>query len=143
MKQTTRIARIRKSGGMFQAISVFAMYAGVPSAENTEPMNVDATSRIITMLDVCTVRNVASFRIGHVSRPCAAVTISAPTQPIAAPSVGVAHPVTMEPSVARISAAGGTSPNTNSRTRWPTLTLRSSADSGGPICGLRHTRTIV
>ena len=100
---------------MSQASIAFAMKVGVPSAENTEPMKVEATSSTITMLEVCTVRKVASFSIGQVSLPCAAVTSSAPTQPIAAPSVGVAQPVMMEPSVAMISAAGGNRPRKNSR----------------------------
>jgi hypothetical protein len=34
-------------------------------------------------------------------------------QPIAAPSVGVAQPVMIEPSVAMMSAAGGTRPKMN------------------------------
>ena len=41
---------------MSQATSVLAMKVGVPSAENTEPRKVEATSRIITMLAVCAVR---------------------------------------------------------------------------------------
>ena len=67
MKHTTRIARIRKVGGIFHSTSVLAMKVGVPSAENTEPMKVEATSRIITMLEVCTVRNTESLNTAQVS----------------------------------------------------------------------------
>ncbi len=41
---------------MFHATSALAIQVGVPSAENTEPRKVEATSRIITMLAVCAVR---------------------------------------------------------------------------------------
>src|SRR5436189_2516685 len=61
MKHTTRIAMMKNPGEMSQESIVFAMKAGVPSAEKTEPMKVDATSRIITMLEVCTVRKVEYF----------------------------------------------------------------------------------
>ena len=55
-KQSARIAMISRPGWMSQASIAFAMKVGVPSAENTEPMKVEATSSTITMLDVCTVR---------------------------------------------------------------------------------------
>ena len=67
---------------MFQATSVLAMKAGAPSAENTAPMNVEATSRIITMLDVCAVRNTASLSTVQLSLPWAAVTISGRRNPV-------------------------------------------------------------
>jgi hypothetical protein len=43
------------------------------------------------MLAVCAVRNTESLSTFQLSRPCAAVTTSAPTQP-SAPSVGVPIP---------------------------------------------------
>ena len=43
-------------GLRLDAANSYALLVGVPSAENTEPMNVEATSSTITMLDVCTVR---------------------------------------------------------------------------------------
>src|SRR5690606_11643594 len=74
-KQVTRIDRIRNVGGISHASSVLAMKAGVPSAENTEPMKVDAASRIITMLVVCAVRKTASLKIAQSSLRWAADTI--------------------------------------------------------------------
>src|SRR6185369_16139251 len=139
-KHTINISRMRKVGGTFHETSVCAMKAGVPSAENTAPKNVDATSRIITMLDVCTVRNTESLKTVQLSRPCAAVTSNDPAQPRAAPSVGVAQPETIEPKVTRISTAGGIRPRKNSRTSTLAGTSSSSSDSGGPSFGLRHTR---
>jgi len=91
------------------------MNAGVPSAENTDPRKFEAISRIITMLAVCAVRNVESLKTAQLSLRCIAVTASAPTQPMAAPSVGVAKPLTIEPSVATMSTVGGTRPKKNSR----------------------------
>ena len=43
-------------GARSQASIALAMKVGVPSAENTDPMKVEATSSTITMLEVCTVR---------------------------------------------------------------------------------------
>ena len=54
---------------MFHATSVLAMKVGVPSAENTAPMKVEATSRIITMLEVCAVRKTESLNTAQVSLP--------------------------------------------------------------------------
>ena len=102
---------------MSQASIVFAMKVGVPSAENTEPMNVEADQQHHHHAGrSARCGKSRSLSTGQVSCPCAAVTSSAPTQPIAAPSVGVAQPVMIEPSVAMISAAGGISPKKNSRT---------------------------
>jgi hypothetical protein len=64
-----RITRIRTGGCSRRP--AFAMKVGVPRAENTEPMNVDATSRIITMFAVCAVRNTESFT-AQLSLPWAA-----------------------------------------------------------------------
>ena len=56
-----------RRGGMPQATSDLAMKVGVPSAENTEPRKLDATSRIITMLAVCAVRKTESLNTAQVS----------------------------------------------------------------------------
>ena len=128
---------------MPQATSDLAMKVGVPSAENTAPRKVEATSRIITMLAVCAVRKTESLNTAQVSLPWAAVTSSAPTQPSAAPSVGVAQPVTIEPSVARISAAGGIRPRKNSRKMSRSGTSSSFVGQRRSELGFSHTRTIV
>ena len=91
------------------------MNLGVPIEEKTAPMNVEAARRIITMLVVSTVRKADSFTILKLSFRLNTVTTNAPRQPSAAPSVGVASPDMMVPSVARISDATGTSPTKNSR----------------------------
>ena len=79
----------------------------------------------------------------QVSSRCAAATASAPTQPIAAPSVGVAQPDTIDPSVAMMSAVGGTSPKRSSFTTCEAGTSSASFERGGPSFGFSHTRPIV
>ena len=116
MKQTIRMPITKTQGGMFQDSNVSAMNLGVPMEEKTAPMNVEAARRIITMLVVSAVRKADSLTSLKVRRPLAAVTTTAPRQPRAAPSVGVATPVRMVPRVTRIRTAGGTRPKKNSRT---------------------------
>jgi hypothetical protein len=115
IKQTVRIPTRKHQGGKFQESKVLAMKDGVPIEEKTTPMNVEAARRTITMLVVSAVRKTDSFKRLKVSFPFSIVTITAPRHPRAAPSVGVATPVIMVPSVAKMRTAGGRSPRKNSR----------------------------
>ena len=115
IKQTIRMPITNTQGGMLKDKSVSAMNLGVPMEEKTAPMNVEAARRIITMLVVSAVRKAESLMSLKVSRLLAAVTATAPRQPRAAPSVGVASPEIMLPSASRIRVATGMIPKKNSR----------------------------
>ena len=141
-KQVIKMPMRKTQLGKFQERRVLAINVGVPSVEKTTPMNVEAARRIITMLVVSAVRNTASFTTAKVNFPFSFVTMMAPRHPRAAPSVGVAIPVMIVPSVARMRTVGGISPKKNSRTLKLVGTSSSSSESGGPSFGLTHTRTM-
>jgi hypothetical protein len=113
IKQTIRMPPRKTQLGKSQESRVLAMKVGVPMEEKTTPMNVEAARRIITMLVVSAVRKTASFMSSKVSFPFSFATITAPRHPRAAPSVGVATPVIMVPSVAKMRTDGGRSPKKN------------------------------
>ncbi|ODN68740.1 hypothetical protein A6302_03972 [Methylobrevis pamukkalensis] len=66
-----------------------------------------------------------------------AASTSAPTAPMAPPSVGVARPMKMVPSTRKISTSGGSSEVIDRRTSARPRSVRASGGSAGTSSGLK------
>ena len=137
-KHTTKIARTRNVGEMSQATSVLAM----SKAGRRKHCSHESRSGEQDHDHARSLHGAEHRVLEHSPREPPCCRHDQRTDATDGSSVGVAQPETIEPSVARINAAGGIRPKNSSRKS--TLAGTSSSDhSGGPSFGLSRTRTRV
>src|SRR5699024_1206559 len=107
----------------------------IPPTPAKTPLKPAAPAKIQRiMLDVLIVDHSEAVSIDHFNRREASAKSKVPTTPIAAPSVGVAAPVRIEPSTRPMRMIGNTRPRITLTTS--TLGLSSSAADFGNDSGL-------
>jgi hypothetical protein len=89
----------------------------------------------ITMVVSLRVVSIPSLSSFQVRRRCKIASASAPTAPMAPPSVGVARPTRMVPSTMKMSTREGTIETMQRRNKTPRLAVRTSLGSGGTLSG--------